>query len=73
MFEIQKGLPIPPKSQGRYPCKYPLSQMEVGDSFFVPEPGHPNTKGRAETLGFKFTTRVVTENGVKGTRVWRIA
>ena len=49
--------------------------FEVGDSFF--RPVEPRTvAGSAKSYGIrhgkKFTTRAVTENGVKGVRVWRV-
>lgn len=35
-FEIERGVPVP-EMRGR-PTKYPLTEMGVGDSFFVPLP-----------------------------------
>jgi hypothetical protein len=47
--------------------------MEVGDSFFVPDPAHTGVKSiatmAAKSTGHKYTTRV--EGG--GLRVWRVA
>ena len=34
MFEIKKGVAIPTSIKGR-PRKYPLAEMEIGDSFVV--------------------------------------
>ena len=66
MIAIDKNIPVPGE-------KFPLSQMEVGDSFFA-------AGENASSFGAyfskqkpkKFTTRTVTESGVKGYRVWRI-
>lgn len=70
-YKIETGVPTPPRAQKRR--KYPLGDMSVGDSFFVPG-------GDSQTIGaswrrFKpklFTARTVTENGIKGVRVWRL-
>lgn len=71
-FKIDKGLPIP-KTYSRK-LKYPLRQMEIGDSIFISGGVH-NQIGSAITRArpLKFTTRMVVENGVSGIRVWRTA
>lgn len=68
-FKIDKGIPLDKERR-----KYPLPAMEVGDSFFV-------AGGSSQTIGGsfaaqrpkKFAVRTVTENGVKGVRVWRVS
>ena len=64
MIKIEKN--IPPPSQR----KYPRENMEIGDSFFVPDEKisniNPPRGGKARN--WKFTRR--TEKG--GVRVWRI-
>jgi hypothetical protein len=78
MLQIDKGVPIPPRQS---PSKYPLRQMEVGDSFevkFDPEEPYVRAKlrmgaslQRYRTLhGWKFTTR---KTGPDTIRVWRSA
>lgn len=70
-FEIDQGIPIPPKGR---PQRFPWSQMKVGDSFFAS--GDRNTiacvrwaaKSRAKTTGEQFVTR--TRPG--GVRCWRV-
>jgi hypothetical protein len=68
---IEKNVPIPTKSRG---SSLPFHQMEVGDSFFVIRSA-TGAKGAIkkaqEALNFKFTYRTVTEQGVKGVRIWR--
>lgn len=62
------------RSGGRPPA-YPLRIMEVGQSFFTPH-AKPQTIGTtriADETGFKFAKRTVTEDGVTGTRCWRVA
>ena len=72
-MNIEKGIPIPYFAGSA--TRYPWDEMDVGDSMFAPK---PTSLASAATLagkrrGWKFSARTVTENGVKGTRVWRIA
>lgn len=77
MFKIDKNVKMPPK--GQKPSKYPFQQMEVGDSFFVPNPKDKKrspitsaTHSANKKLAPKrFTSRTVTESGVMGMRIWR--
>lgn len=77
-FEIDTGIAIPARTRTGAPSKYPLAELPVGGSFFVPnaKPSLPTTLGKtAKALNIKITTRTVVEkvNGeeVKGMRVWR--
>ena len=70
LVKIDKNVPAPPPSHS----KYPWDAMEVGDSFFTTaaQGGMSSLIARqGSKRGWKFTTRQVTENGVKGCRVWR--
>ena len=82
-FEIETGLEIPPKTRT---AKYPWKDMEIGDSFFVPQDGRGRkplvsnlcacAKGYARRLGagIDFSVRSVKEDGRgEGVRVWRTA
>ncbi len=75
MFKIDKNIPLPTK-------KYPLEELEVGDSFFI-----PLTKGELQDIRNKinpaiarvkhatekkFLTRKAIKNKIPGIRVWRI-
>lgn len=79
MFTVDKNvsLPLDTRGPGRAPM-YPWLDMEVGDSFFVPESIQlPNAVSRAAYIfgkrhGLKFTRRSVQEVGVKGVRIWRV-
>lgn len=60
--------------------KYPFDKMGVGDSFFVAgavgkdrDTLRSSASSRGKRHGMKFTTRTVTEDGVKGVRIWRVA
>ena len=75
-FEIEKGIEY--KATEFRSSKYPFRQMEVGDSFFIPEASDTLQQGRVITAsynvrikipGFKIKTK--QENG--GLRVWRVA
>jgi hypothetical protein len=72
MIEIDKSIKLPPARM-----KYPWTAMGVGDSFFVPGKNTSSTRiCNPPTLteqGWKFAMRTVTEDGVKGVRVWRTA
>ena len=75
MIPIDKGIPVAKDTRGK-PRKYPMEDLEVGDSFFAEgrksgDIGPVLARARKST-GRKFTSRTVTENGVIGTRVWRI-
>lgn len=71
MIQIDKNIEIP---GAEYNSKYPLRNMECGDSFFVPGKTVSAISGstsRYRKKGWKFVCRTVTENGVEGVRVWR--
>lgn len=73
MFKIDKDVNLEDAS---YYKKYSFSRMEVGDSFFVPFSKGDGVRGAAYGYGSRhgmtFTTRTLTENGERGTRIWRI-
>jgi hypothetical protein len=72
MYEIEKNIPVPPKNAARR--KFPLENMEVGESFAF--------EGKASQVspsiqsvkhmnpGWQFTTRKVDDTHI---RVWRTA
>lgn len=79
--KIDKGVPIPKGGRQRYP----IPQLEVGESFFVEvvPPDDKNLRIKqavlstctarvARKLGRKFTSRKVEEKGKHGIRTWRI-
>lgn len=77
-IKIDKGIPIPPNPSGRPTgSKYPLRDMQVGDSFFVANTTSQRVCGTmgnlSKRVGIKVAIRKVTENGVAGVRVWRVA
>jgi len=74
MFEIEKGIPIPRR-------KYPLDELEIGDSFFIPfnEEKPINVRARLSptmariknATGKVFVSKKATKDGKEGLRVWR--
>ena len=75
-FKIDENVPLPPQNRGRK-SKYPFYELEVGQSFFVPDEFKKKITGY---IGYarkclpkrKFTARSVEEGEDKGIRVWRI-
>lgn len=77
---IDKGVPIPPKTRG---TKFPIEDLEVGDSFCVVLPADPvaekklrnSIAGRVNyyqnKLSIRCITRSVIEKRVMKIRVWR--
>jgi hypothetical protein len=73
MYDIEDGVPISKKIGNGRPSKYPFRQMLVGQSCFIPDKTPKSLNSLfPKTDGIKFTMRTVTENGIKGVRVWRI-
>ena len=67
MIKIDDGVPIPRS-------KYPWREMKVGQSFFTEDPKVRAAGFEAgKRLNLKFVSRTVTENGIKGFRIWRTA
>ena len=64
MFKVNKAVPIPTTSRGDVPTrrKYPYSDLEIGDMFFIPNKTkntlstHTSTVGKV--LGRRFITRL---------------
>lgn len=70
-FRIEKGIPLPPsRRQG----KYPIAQLEVGDSFFVPDADLPKSRGQGfHSLGKRYAFKLAIKNEDGGIRIWRVA
>lgn len=74
-YKIERGLPVPETKRGgqekghlRF-TRFPFDNMQVGDSFFIPDGDPPNCQATAEKRGMKITSRKVPG----GYRVWRLA
>lgn len=79
-YQITNAVPLPPRKprKNTYKSKYPFKMMSPGDSFFA-----PGIKGKTiymaayqafKKMGGKTKFKVIelTENGVSGSRVWRV-
>ena len=74
-FTITKGMRMPKRAGGRL-AQYPWDELEVGDSFFIPEKSSKTFGSAASTAakarGIKLSLRTVEEGGVIGIRIWRL-
>lgn len=79
-YEIKKGEPNTPRG-GQGNAKYPLPDLEIGEYFFVPGADirkisancHQAMRFRRGCTMKKFVCRSMSENGIKGVAVFRIA
>ena len=77
-FEIEDNMPIPALSgHGKYQRKYPLHEMDVGQSFFVPFEGDSrkhlmSLSGVVTRYGKKNGKIFITRTVKGGARVWRV-
>jgi hypothetical protein len=75
---IEKNIPLPARAARTGEAKYPIDQLEVGDSFVVSIGAATlasHARGVAKETDRKFIVRpVVDDAGVKtGSRIWRKA
>jgi len=76
MYEIERDVPIPKGRRPGPPKIYPIQEMEIGDSFLIP---NEDVRGRksvtqfvvpqAKRYGYRLTTRKLSDGGF---RVWRV-
>jgi hypothetical protein len=71
LYEVEKDIDIPPEYPGRR-TKYPWTEMDIGDSFLVPDGTRKklNTAvyAASRALKWKFVSRDVPG----GVRIWRV-
>ena len=63
-FKIEKGVPLRPKFG-----KYPLREMKIGDSFFVPD---VSARTSIYSCARNAKVKVTARREGDGMRVWRI-
>lgn len=72
-FKVEKGVPL---KVARRSDTYPLSKMEIGDSFFIPAQEEIDTNSVRSTVcqwGRRNGNRVFSvRKQIGGVRVWRI-
>jgi hypothetical protein len=68
LYQIETGVPLP---TGGRPIKYPLRDMQVGDSFLIPAEDHKakSIYQSAKQAGVRITTRAQPDGSL---RVWRL-
>jgi len=78
LYVVRNGRFVPTaiRMPGRRP-KYPLHELEVGESFFIPFTSEKVKtlsflSHRAKKLQIKIKQKVLTEQGQRGVRVWRV-
>jgi len=73
LFKIDKDIPIPVASRT---CRYPIADLAVGDSFFVPGRTPHAVQSVVvywqRKLGTRYLTRSVEIDGARGVRIWRV-
>ena len=72
MFKIEKNVPLP-VSNGNYNCKYPFTEMEVGDSIYVMGVSRTSIMSYARSWCSKNSYKAAwyaVEEG-QGVRLWR--
>jgi hypothetical protein len=74
-IKIEKDIPLPTRGVRTTVNKYPIDQLEVGDSFFATV-GKATLSGHARAVakitGRKFVVRSVVIDGTdSGARIWR--
>ena len=78
MYRVQKGVPAPQGTKPGPARKYPINEMEVGDSFLAEGEQANSTRCKAlnsaksygRRTGKKFRARTVLPGRV---RIWRVA
>jgi len=67
---IEKGVPLPASVTAK---KYPFSEMEVGDSLFLPgENSAGNVAAYARSYGQRSGWKYSARNVEGGLRIWRV-
>lgn len=73
LFEIEKGVPMPADQKGKKgSSKYPLADMSIGDSFFVPNGRITTVRKAAYQRGPALNRRFSVRTVDGGVRVWRV-
>jgi len=74
-FKIEKDIPPPPAGRGRKEGKYPLADMEVGDSFYI-EGAAEFAVARTSCYGAAKRLNIIIQGNKDkdgdGGRIWRI-
>ena len=79
MIDISYDVPVPKRvtaARQKRPPPYPYAEMKEGGSFFVAGGSRVTIERQARRCkpdpAWRFRVRQVTEDGVAGTRCWRV-
>lgn len=73
MYPIDKGIPIPKINHDKPSTTYPFKEMNVGDSFLIPDGEKKSTaRSAALIIAKRMGIKVLTRKIEGGLRVWRI-
>lgn len=69
MIEIDKGVPLPPRSRANVRRIYPWREMEIGDSFFVPGKTANQMSPSCGRVGRELNAKFAVRQEANGVRV----
>jgi hypothetical protein len=74
MFKIDQKVPLPQKKAGGGGAKrkYPWCEMNVNDSFFVPEGNFTSLRCSASAAGKTYKRKFIARQIANGVRIWRV-
>lgn len=77
-YEIEEGVVMPRAMRGNITTKYPWKEMLVDQSFFVPQTATKNiyasiVHANKRYAPRKYAGRAAEKDGIRGTRIWRVA
>jgi hypothetical protein len=67
---IEKGIPVPTDARR---AKWPWKDMDVGDSFLMPDAKQKNVQPMTSIAGSRLNRRFIARQVDGGVRVWRVA
>ncbi len=71
-IKIERGIPVPLNSVKRS-SKYPLREMEVGDSFSIPKDQRLQLSSYMTSAGRDMNAKFISRQDGNIVRVWRVA
>mgnify|MGYP000533667375 CR=1 FL=1 len=71
-YKIETGIAIPKRGASGRALKYPLPDMEIGDSFLVPRKLKVSVSAAVAYYGKKTGKRFTVQIVEDGVRIWRI-
>lgn len=71
-YQIEKNIQMPASVRAGRTYKYPFTQMEVGDSFFVPEKTAARFQSTASSASKRHSMKFRCRNVDGGVRCWRV-